>query len=77
MDDETVELTAEEGKSLHDYLFSTEIWESMNSSARICSQSVLRSCLFLFLLDMYENGPQIRFSNGNVPSNRNLFTPCY
>ena len=29
--DERVELTAEEGKVLHDYLFSTEIWESKNS----------------------------------------------
>ena len=49
--DETLELTAEEGKVLHDYCFLPRFGESMNS---ICSQSVLRSYLFLFLLDMYE-----------------------
>ena len=31
--------------------FLLRFGESMNS---ICSQSVLRSCLFLFLLDMYD-----------------------
>lgn len=49
--DETVELTAEEGKSFMTICFLPRFGESMNS---ICSRSVLRSYLFLFLLDMYE-----------------------
>ena len=49
--DDTVELTAEEGKVLHDYCFLPRSGESMNS---IYFQSVLPFYLFLFLLDMYE-----------------------
>ena len=68
--DERVELTAEEGKVLHDYLFSTEIWESMNS---IYFQSVHHFYLFLFSLGML--GEMVRKSDFlmEMSGNRNLF----
>ena len=50
--DETVELTAEEGKVLHDYLFSTEIWG--NLWTQFYFQSVHHFYLFLFSLGMLE-----------------------
>ncbi len=49
--DERVDLTAEEGKVLHDYLFSTEIWGIYELNLFSVSSPFY---LFLFLLDMYE-----------------------
>ena len=49
--DEGVELTAEEGKVLHDYLFSTEIWGIYELNLFSVSSPFY---LFLFSLGMLE-----------------------
>ncbi len=49
--DERVELIAEEGKVLHDYLFSTEIWGIYELNLFSVSSPFLSVSL---LLDMYE-----------------------
>ena len=55
--DETVELTAEEGKVLHDYLFSTEIWGIYELNLFSVKFSLFN--LFLFLLGMLERWYEI------------------
>jgi len=68
--DETVELTAEEGKVLHDYLFSTEIWGSYELNLFSVSSPLLSIPLFTrYVREMVRKSDFLMEMKGN----RNLF----
>lgn len=68
--DETVELTAEEGKVLHDYLFSTEIWGNYELNLFSVSSPLLSVSLFTrYVREMVRKSDFLMETKGN----RNLF----
>ena len=70
--DETVELTTEEGKVLHDYLFSTEIWGNYELNLFSVSSPLLSVPLFTrYVREMVRKSDFLMEMKGN--RNRNLF----
>ena len=68
--DERVELTAEEGKVLHDYLFSTEIWGIYELNLFSVSSAFLSVSLFTrYVREMVRKSDFLMEMSGN----RNLF----
>ena len=68
--DERVELTAEEGKVLHDYLFSTEIWGIYELNLFSVSSPFLSVSLFTrYVREMVRKSDFLMEMSGN----RNLF----
>ena len=68
--DDTVELTAEEGKVLHDYLFSTEIWGIYELNLFSVSSPFLSVSLFTrYVREMVRKSDFLMEMSGN----RNLF----
>ena len=68
--DERVELTAEEGKVLHDYLFSTEIWGIYELNLFSVSSPFLSVSLFTrYVREMVRKSDFLM----EVSGNRNLF----